>query len=266
MGRVYATSDWHGCAQPAMKIFEYLQPDDTLYFIGDAIDRGEDGIKLMNKLLTDPRIIYLKGNHEEFMADCVPTLMEGHSGYAGNWLCGNGGEKTWDSMQHMSDESKMWYVHKIHKMPTKVVYRSPKGHAVILEHAGYSPFDMPHRSHNPLWDREHFYDEWDNGFDREKLDPEKTYLVHGHTPVQYLQFMYGYKGDHPLTKEEFIAKRQFMEGIIMDGEKPIQPKIIRYCDGHKFDIDMCTIVSGRVALLDLDTFETIYFDSDEEIE
>ena len=49
-------------------------------------------------------------------------------------------------------------------MSTKAVYHSPLGHHVILEHAGYTPFDMPHRNHYPLWDREHFYDEWDGGF------------------------------------------------------------------------------------------------------
>ena len=39
-----------------------------------------------------------------------------------------------------------------------------------------------------------------------------------------------------------------------------KPEVIRYCDGHKFDIDMCTIASERIALIDLDTFEIKYFD------
>ena len=67
-----------------------------------------------------------------------------------------------------------------------------------------------------------------------------------------------------MTTEKFIAKRQFMQGIVMDGEEIIKPKIIRYCSGHKFDIDMCTISTNRVMLLDLDTFEEIYFDVQEE--
>ena len=48
----------------------------------------------------------------------------------------------------------------------------------------------------------------------------------------------------------------------MDGEEIIKPEIIRYCSGHKFDVDMCTIASDRISLLDLDTFEVIYFDTD----
>ena len=128
-----------------------------------------------------------------------------------------------------------------------------------MEHAGYTPFDVPHRSHDPLWDREHFYDKWDTGFERDGLDPENTYLVHGHTPVQYLRLMYGYNGMEPFTENEIKHKRDWY----WDGnEKVIIPEVIRYTDGHKFDIDCCTIVSGRIALLDLDTFEVIYFDAD----
>ena len=83
------------------------------------------------------------------------------------------------------------------------------------------------------------------------------YLVHGHTPVQYLKFDYGYNGQEPLSKEDLKFKRTWDLNAIY------KPEVIRYCDGHKFDIDMCTIVSGRIALLDLDTFEVIYFDEGE---
>ena len=35
--------------------------------------------------------------------------------------------------------------------------------------------------------------------------------------------------------------------------------IIPYCEGHKIDIDLGCFVSRQIALLDLDTFEPIYF-------
>ena len=53
-------------------------------------------------------------------------------------------------------------------------------------------------------------------------------------------------------------KRQWFENGIVDWK----PTIVRYCDGHKFDIDMGTIASDRIALLDLDTFEEYYFDKE----
>ena len=43
MRKVYASSDWHGCGYQANKILNYLQPEDKLYFLGDATDRGLQG-------------------------------------------------------------------------------------------------------------------------------------------------------------------------------------------------------------------------------
>lgn len=72
-----------------------------------------------------------------------------------------------------------------------------------------------------------------------------------HTPVQYLKFEFGYYDNDkviwtPLNKEELKEK----------------PEIIKYCDGHKIDIDLGSVNSKRTALLDLDTLEPIYFDED----
>lgn len=259
MGRVFCSSDWHGCWDVAKKVFDYLKPDDTLYFVGDAIDRGKDGIKLMNKLLTDNRVVYLKGNHEEFMEMSLPLLIEGRSDNISNsWLYQNGGYCTYNAIEYCSDESKMWYVNKIRHMPLEAKYTSPKGHTVIIEHAGYSPFDIPHRTHEPLWDREHFHDNWNSGFNKDGLDPDKTFLIHGHTPVQYLEFYYGYNGQSQKTKEKIKYENQWSKS----GNCDWASEVIRYCDGHKIDLDLCTIASNRIALLDLDTFEVIYFNSE----
>ena len=264
MGKVYASADWHGCGDPAFKVIEYLQPDDKLYFLGDAIDRGPDGIKILDKLLTDPRVIFIKGNHEKIMADAIPDALErGITTYEGMKWMNNGGLKTWGAIEYKSDESKMWYVHKINQMPTEVIYTSPAGHTVIMEHAGYSPFIKPLREHSPLWDRDHFHDEWYlSGYGYKGLDPEKTYLVHGHTPVQYLDYDYGYRGQETIKdKDYFKAKYAFIADIDVEDYCP-KPEVLCYCDGHKFDIDMCTISSERIALMDLDTFEIKYFDKE----
>lgn len=262
MGRVFASSDWHGCWNVAEQVFDFLKEDDILYFIGDACDRGPNGIKIINKLFTRPNTIYIKGNHEDILADVVPYLIDEQFNYASRWLDFNGGEQTWKDMEKMSDQKKMWYVGKINQMPFKEVYHSPKGHDVILEHAGYSPFACQHRSHDPLWDRHHFYDDWNENFydEDDELKPETTYLVHGHTPVQYLEFDYGYKGQPQKTKEMIEYGMQWNKS----GNCDWVPEIIRYCDGHKIDLDLCTIVSNRIALLDLDTFEVIYFDDKKE--
>jgi serine/threonine protein phosphatase 1 len=258
MGKVYASFDWHGCGKVAQQVLDFLNPDDTLYYGGDVIDRGPDGLMLFDKLIERPNTIFIKGNHEAMMANSIPAIskdIKNHQCFYDIWNYNlwfrNGGYETAKPFLKMTAQEILKYKNIIDKMPTEVRYESPKGHTVILEHSGYTPFDIPHRSHDPLWDREHFYDKWREGHD-------DTYLVHGHTPVQYLRLMYGYDGMEPLTAHERKHK------LTWHLEKNlIIPEVIRYCSGHKFDIDMCTIVSRRIALLDLDTFETIYFDEEE---
>ena len=257
-GKVYATGDWHGCADPALKVLDFLKPEDTLIFLGDAMDRGDDGYKLMIALMSDPRVIYLKGNHEAMMAAAIDEIWNEKPGMSSGHWYQNGGARTLEAMETLSVEVINGLISKLNRLPDEVVYQSSAGHTVICEHAGYSPFDMPHRSHDPQWDREHFHDTWDGGFTRNIGSAESTYLVHGHTPVQYLQYDYGYAGQPPMTKEDMWAKRH----ILYATEQWPVPEVIRYYDGHKFDIDMCTIATDRIALLDLDTFETTYFDTD----
>lgn len=256
MGRTFASSDWHGC-EVANKIFDFLQPDDKLYFLGDAADRGPIGADLIESLLTDERVIYLKGNHEEFFIRCMLDIYQSNyvGGMNGLWYYKNGGEFTVDSFidqKKYTEKQIRVIVEELEKLPTVCNYRNKKGNNIILEHAGYTPWEPSHRRHDPLWDRDHFDDPYNQ-------KGANTYIIHGHTPVQYLQFYYGYVDQPKITIEDLERKHTWMN------EEPIKdwkPTILRYCNGHKIDIDMCTITSNRVALLNLDTFEEIYFDAE----
>ena len=261
MGNVYASADWHGCGTIADKVLNELKPDDKLYFLGDAIDRGKDGIYILEKLLNDPRVAFIKGNHEELMQQAVPYLMSDDFHHSGDfdindWFS-NGGSETWDTLCKMPNDKINKIIKKVRHLPLELTYKSPLGHTVIMEHAGYTPFVPSHRHHDPLWDREHFMDIWTYEDPIVHKNIENTYLVHGHTPVQYLKFYYGYNGQKQFTKEEMIKKQKFKCGY---GDFNVwDPHVIRYCDGHKFDIDLCTIESNKIVLLDLDTFERTYF-------
>lgn len=268
MGKVFCSSDWHGVGAVADKVLEFLKEDDTLYFLGDAIDRGSQGIEILTKLLADPRVKFIKGNHEMFMQECLPATIKSLKEFGDifsyekiydDWVH-NGGSDTIHGLFKLTIEEIEGIAKKLAQMPYQLIYDSPNGHKIIMEHSGYTPFELPRRSHDPLWDRNHFNDNWGGDWGRSIGDPEKTYVVHGHTPVQYLKFYYGYKDQPPLTKEEMLTKRTFLYSD--DIYNLPKPKIIRYCGNHKIDLDMCTIVSNRIALLDLDTFEEIYFDKE----
>lgn len=68
MHNIYVMSDVHGyydLYQAAIKYCEHEDPNYMLIFMGDACDRGPDGYKIMQELLNNPQVVYLKGNHED---------------------------------------------------------------------------------------------------------------------------------------------------------------------------------------------------------
>lgn len=54
---IYAVSDIHGCYDKYKKLLKKINfgSDDTLYVLGDVIDRGPDGFKIMLNMAQRPR-------------------------------------------------------------------------------------------------------------------------------------------------------------------------------------------------------------------
>ena len=65
----YVMSDIHGEAARFHAMLEKLQfsREDTLYILGDVIDRGPDGIRLLGEIMEMPNAVMLLGNHEYMM-------------------------------------------------------------------------------------------------------------------------------------------------------------------------------------------------------
>lgn len=237
MGHKYAATDFHGCWEPFKELYDSLEEDDTLFFLGDAIDRGPDGVKIMDTLLNDKRVIYLKGNHEEFLEQAMPMLMEEDISGFGTprlWTEYNGGNTTLDALNLLPREKVEWYVQEIKKMPTYVKYKNKDGITIHLCHAGFDPKE-PEDMRDYLWDRDHIKSL--NAF------PQDERLIHGHTPTQILS--------------DFANVRE-VDNII---QKSLDYKdtALWYCNATKLDIDLCTFVSNKVARVDLDNFDIRYF-------
>lgn len=49
-----------------------LRQGDILYVLGDVIDRGPDGCKILLDMMSRPNVIPILGNHEFTAAVCLP--------------------------------------------------------------------------------------------------------------------------------------------------------------------------------------------------
>ena len=66
---VYVMSDLHGEADLFHEMLERIgfSETDTLYILGDVIDRGPDGIQLLQEIIRTPNMIMLMRSHEYMM-------------------------------------------------------------------------------------------------------------------------------------------------------------------------------------------------------
>ena len=125
MNKTYACSDLHGMYNLWKQISEYCDDTDTIYFLGDAADRGPDGIKLIIELLRDPRVKYLKGNHEDLFTIYVPYLLEGNYTYYTEWVM-NGGDATWQDLSKFPEEYALYLCRELDKLPLSATYVNKK--------------------------------------------------------------------------------------------------------------------------------------------
>ena len=245
MAKHYAISDIHGMYDIYEQVCAMLQPDDIVYFLGDAGDRGYNNWKCVKAIYENPQWIYLKGNHEDMMAKGTRQIQDEISYLRGDddhdiWMW-NGGRDTEDGFYEDSPEkdpeSTAWvwdWVRKLEALPLTAEYTNSQGITFHMSHAGYTCGRKDEMWGDSLiWSRDHFLDHWD----------EKTYehdiCIHGHTPLEYLV--------------EDLNRWQKDKKPYIPGE----PEARTYCDGHKICIDNGVFYTGATVLYDLDEMKAI---------
>ena len=74
---IYAMSDIHGQYELFRNLMEQipLGKDDTLYVLGDVVDRGPDSMNTLKYMMANPNIIPIMGNHELMALPCLKLLV-----------------------------------------------------------------------------------------------------------------------------------------------------------------------------------------------
>lgn len=79
MHDVFYFTDIHGVRplfDAIMNFCNEQDPEATIIYGGDAIDRGRDGYAIMKELLDNPQVIYLKGNHEDMFCKAAREIKQ----------------------------------------------------------------------------------------------------------------------------------------------------------------------------------------------
>jgi len=106
MQRIFAIGDIHGCYDQLTDLLGRIPIDwtnDKLVFMGDYIDRGPKSYEVVEHLIglqdVHPGIVFLKGNHEQMLADYL-------SGKDRVTYLYNGGQQTLESyLKHLTPKA-----------------------------------------------------------------------------------------------------------------------------------------------------------------
>lgn len=236
MGKTFACSDLHGMYNLYEQMNSFLAPDDRVYFLGDAGDRGSDGWKILKAIYENPQWIYLKGNHEDMLMKAMIEAVDDFYGEDTMLLYNNGGWETLDSW--VMDGMRRFWIDRLRQLPTFVSYTNTQGQIIYLSHAGFTPGEdwssnppqtsfLPRDNNALIWDRKHTTRPWREGYDN-------FIICHGHTPIPHL------------------AKRVRADGAW-------EPGALWYCNNHKVCIDNGSFATGFGCMLDLDSFDEHIF-------
>lgn len=74
---IYAISDLHGCYEKYIKMLEKISfnDNDILYVLGDVIDRGDGGIKILFDMMNRKNVRAIIGNHESLALSSLKAIM-----------------------------------------------------------------------------------------------------------------------------------------------------------------------------------------------
>lgn len=190
---IYLCSDIHGEYEKYSNMMDTIKltDDDTLFVLGDVIDRGPNGIKILMDMMYRFNVIPLWGNHEYMAIGVLKKLNQeieekSIAGLNADFILSmmtwfeNGGEITLDEFRELSKDDREAIIEYLEEFKAYDEV-TVNGIDYVLIHAGFENFD----ENKPLSEYEIDDLIW-NRTDYNKKHFENKILITGHTPVKYI--------------------------------------------------------------------------------
>ena len=230
---IYVMSDLHGCYDKYKQMLEKikLNNEDVLYVLGDIVDRGNDGIKILLDMMKRPNVVPMLGNHEymaysvlkKFNVEITAYNYNSHLNSEAiemyeNWMF-NGGITTSQAFAKLDKATRNSVIEYLGEFELFEEIEV-NGKTFVLVHGGLVGFEedkdlAEYDIHDIIWGR----------CDYARQYYKDKYLVTGHTPTYNIDEIY--------------------KGRI-------------YRQNNHIAIDCGAVYGGRLGCICLDTLEEFY--------
>lgn len=183
----YILSDIHGNRRRFDSILQQidLQPQDTLYVLGDVIDRHPHGISILLQLMAMPNVKMLLGNHEYMMLRALGHPYDDNvdTGTALPHWYRNGGSVTHEQFLRLPAETQAQVIQHLLSLPLFYDVQC-NGETYKLVHAT-APEDFAGNQDERYLNPAHFslWKRWETA----ELPRHDYTMIFGHTPTRHYQ-------------------------------------------------------------------------------
>jgi len=225
---IFVTSDWHGCGLKDIKaLFKKAKfgDSDFCFVLGNVIDRGENGVELLEWLMEQYNVELLLGSHESmllaceelFTADGAPEMSPIQMAILKKWN-ELGGMPTIEALKKKKAEENEYIFEYLNDAPLFETV-SAGGKDFILTHSGLGGFKKnkklsEYTKEELLWNSPEIKDRY---FD-------EAVTVFGHKPT--FEFGSEYEGK--------IIKTQTWIDINIGASEGYEPVLLRLDDMKEF--------------------------------
>ena len=184
----YIMSDIHGNERRFNSVMKQikLQPEDTLYVLGDVVDRHPGGIRILRRIMAMPNAKMLLGNHEYMMLNALAPY----------------DEKNGKEAYHHQEAVRLWYNNSGRITHYYFKHNTKAARAEILDYLKSLPLTYEIEVNGIKYRLVHatpieFFEEYDNKRDYHNAvefavwnrwygyipSPPGRVLIFGHTPT-----------------------------------------------------------------------------------
>lgn len=187
---IYVMSDLHGCYEKYLSMLEKIQfrESDTLYILGDVVDRGNGGIKILQDMMQRKNVIPIRGNHDYYAGFMLQMIKLPEKEFKEIeedfklWLY-DGGESTYRAFIELSPEEQKEIIRFLCNF-SDFQELQVAGNSFFMAHTVPEKERMLHFEDIEMEDLLFGTAEYDKVY-----FPDK-YIVTGHTPTQLIDDRY----------------------------------------------------------------------------